>query len=81
MPTDAEIEDPVGYAHRAAAETVTVGAFYYYHDADRKEAARDALRRFARSDDFRHNNIEADVVIEQVWNALVGGPVPKRDPQ
>ncbi len=55
-----------------AAQTAVVTKFYAYHPADRKAAAREALRRVAKSDAILHSEDGmADVALENIWNILV----------
>lgn len=56
-----------------AAQTAKVTKFYAYHAPERKAAAREALRRFAKSDALLHKEDGmADVALENLWNILIG---------
>lgn len=70
MPADLDMSPEDAAA--IAAETVSATKYYYYHDAQRKARARDTLRHMTRAFAFREDDGLADVVIEQIWNQLVG---------
>lgn len=55
-----------------AAQRETVGKFYYWLPGEKKKAARDLLRHLTKHDDFRQRDGSADVVLEAIWNALLG---------
>lgn len=56
---------------RAAEETAVVTKFYFYHDEDRKKAARATLRRIGESKAYKSEDGMADVALEEIWNALL----------
>lgn len=56
----------------AAAAVKTVIKYYYNHDLQRKTEAREALRRAAKCSASLQEDGMADVVLENLWNILVG---------
>lgn len=56
----------------AAAKTITVGAFYFYHPAERKARARKALRHIANCESYKKEDGMADVFLEWLWNIMSG---------
>lgn len=57
---------------RLAAETVTVTKYFHYHDAERKAAARESLRRALKSQFVADEDGMANCALEEIWNLLVG---------
>ena len=57
---------------KLAAEHKVVQKFYYYHPAERKRAAREALRRATKYDFYCKEDGMADVLLEDIWNILAG---------
>lgn len=70
MPTDQEL-DPT-FAAEAASATSTVKSFFYYHDPQRKEVARNILRQQTEYDRYQSDDGAANVILESIWNALLG---------
>lgn len=58
---------------KAAAETVTTTAFWFYHPDERKARAREALRRIVEVS-FRKDKDDGivDCNLEALWNIMAG---------
>ncbi len=67
---DAEREARIA---KSAAQTAVVTKFWFYHPAERKAQARDALRQVIESS-FRRDAEDGmiDVHLEALWNIMAG---------